>query len=281
MSGFAKLGAVFGRCAFVALLFVSACGGATAESTTQDGSSESAEAAASASMPTATPVPAPTASPPSAAPTSSAASEPQAQPEPTTTPEARTRESPTSEPSATPEETTTPEQVETDGTCRVIDDFEDDSGRWQVVLDGVMGGRSSGQAVVGDGTLELTGTINTNGGGFVMVRRQIRPADMDGATSLRFVAAVDGRRYEVILDDALPGRNRSVSHFATIDFAGADGSDNATGTVLLSELESRSFGNRISTESFRPDLAFSIGVILSDGVDGDFVIRLDRIEACR
>lgn len=43
-----------------------------------------------------------------------------------------------------------------------------------------------------------------------MVRRQIEPADLEGATSVHFTADVDGRNYEVILDDALAGRNRSV-----------------------------------------------------------------------
>ena len=171
----------------------------------------------------------------------------------------------------------------TQANCRVIDDFADNSAQWQVVLDGVMGGLSSGQATISDGLLTLTGTINTNGGGFVQVRRAIDPADLAGATSVRFVAITDGRNYEAFTTDALAGRARSVSHFATIDFSSPEGVDAdalVVGTIALADLQARSFGTPIVTEAFRPDLAFSIGVILADGVDGDFVLTLDRIEAC-
>ena len=292
-----------GRCLFiVALLLLNACGAATteSESSTQSESGQSDStlpepadfdpalsdpiedepdptdravdsaddaggegAEAQTALPTAAPVPA-----------SLEVAEPTPPAEPTGSPEPASPEPSPPEPTV-PEPTAVPDQ-----SCRVIDDFSTTVTGWQVVLDGVMGGLSSGQASIDNGVLQVTGTINTNGGGFVMVRRQIDPSDLDGATSLRFVADTDGRGYEVIVDDALPGRNRSVSHFATIEFVSADSNGLATGTVVLADLEPRSFGNPISTEPFRPDLAFSIGVILADGIDGDFVIRLDHIQAC-
>jgi len=186
-------------------------------------------------------------------------------------------------PAAEPESTAEPEPIVAEAKCRVIDDFTGGPGQWQVVLDGVMGGLSSGQATINEGVLTLTGTINTNGGGFVQIRRPIEPADLGGATSIGFVADTDGRGYEAFFTDALPGRARSVSHFATIDFRDPDDDSSAgvvTGSVALADLEARSFGTPILTDAFRPDLSLVMGVILSDGIDGDFELRLDRIEAC-
>lgn len=196
---------------------------------------------------------------------------------PTPVPTATATPKPLAEPTAAPE----PTAVE--ANCWVIDDFDSDSAQWQVVLDGVMGGLSNGQGTIADGALTLTGTINTNGGGFVQVRRLIDPTDLEGATRVRFVADTDGRDYEALFSDALPGRARSVSHFASIDFPSRnidDPAESTIGTVVLADLQARSFGTPIITEPFQPELAFSMGVILADGLDGDFVIRLDRIEAC-
>lgn len=145
-----------------------------------------------------------------------------------------------------------------------------------MVLDGVMGGLSSGTAEVADGTMRISGTINTNGGGFVLVRRAIDAAELDGASQLRITGTTDGRTYEIIFEDGL-GRDRSVSHFAPIRF---DGGAPMTGEVSFADLEARTFGRTISTEAFRPDLVQTLGFIISDGVDGDFAITIERIEAC-
>lgn len=256
----------------VAVLTLAACGGVAADPATSATSATTVDLAAGLtpeSTPEPTAMPAPTATPkPAPPPPPTAALEPPVSSEQTPAPDLATAE-----------------PVVEEASCRVIDDFSIDEGRWQVVLDGVMGGLSNGQATISDGALRITGTINTNGGGFVMVRRQIESMVFDGATNVRFVAEHDNRGYEVIVDDALAGRSRRVSHFAPIDFQSTDGSiletgTVETGTVALDELEPRSFGNPVQTEPFRPDLAFSIGVILSDGVDGDFEITLDRIEAC-
>jgi NADH dehydrogenase [ubiquinone] 1 alpha subcomplex assembly factor 1 len=46
----------------------------------------------------------------------------------------------------------------------------DDEPEWQVVNDGVMGGRSAGYVAVAEGRLRFTGTLVTQGGGFTSVR---------------------------------------------------------------------------------------------------------------
>lgn len=162
--------------------------------------------------------------------------------------------------------------------CWTVDEFDDTADLWQVVLDGVMGGRSSGEARVVDGALILSGTLNTNGGGFVLMRRLIEPSALEGASRLRIIGETDGRSYEIIADDGLAGRARNVSHFAPIRFDLSEAS--ATGNVAFAEFEARSNGRTVATDAFRPDLGRRLGVIVADGVDGDFALRIERIEAC-
>ena len=52
---------------------------------------------------------------------------------------------------------------------------------WRTVNDDVMGGRSLGAGVVEEGRLVFTGSINTKGGGFSSVRREMEPGALEGA----------------------------------------------------------------------------------------------------
>ena len=84
----------------------------------------------------------------------------------------------------------------------LIEDFTDDPApRWSFFTDGVMGGRSQGQAVIG-GTpphLHLTGTVSTaNNGGFIQVRQEVDGLP-DGMTALTLTARGDGQVYYVHL----------------------------------------------------------------------------------
>ncbi|MGI9614891.1 MAG: CIA30 family protein, partial [Acidimicrobiales bacterium] len=84
----------------------------------------------------------------------------------TTTTQQRTTESAISAASTT---TTT---VDPQNDCRLVADLEqpEELVRWQLVNDGVMGGRSIAQTDVADSVLTVTGEIVTDGGGFSSVR---------------------------------------------------------------------------------------------------------------
>ena len=45
-------------------------------------------------------------------------------------------------------------------------------------------------------------------------------------------------------------------------------------------MEPRIFGSLVTADAFDPDRATQIGVILADGVDGDFTFDIDWIDAC-
>jgi len=149
--------------------------------------------------------------------------------------------------------------------------------RWQIVNDGVMGGRSGAEAEVVDGVLTITGEIVTDGGGFSSIRLQlVEPlGDVDDVTvRLR----TDGRAYELILADAAPGRDPRVSHQRLIPTAGSGDWEEVM--VGFDELETSIFGRSVVVEPFDPTTAVEIGIILADGIDGPFEYQLDWIRTC-
>ena len=157
--------------------------------------------------------------------------------------------------------------------CERLAEFDD--GDWFIVNDGVMGGRSQAEGAVEDGVLTWRGTIVTAGGGFSSIRGPI-----DGmfarATSLVLRIRTDGRAYELLANDALKGRGR-VTHYVSIDATGGAWEEVS---VSLTNMEARVFGNPVAADPFVPELATQVGVILADGVDGDFTFEIDWIDVC-
>lgn len=157
--------------------------------------------------------------------------------------------------------------------CTRVTDFDDTS--WFIVNDGVMGGRSSANGVVDDVGLTWTGTIVTAGGGFSSIRGVV-DGELGGATSLTMRIRTDGRSYELSADDTTAGQGR-VTHYQSIDAIGGEWEEVS---VALTGMEPRIFGNLVTAEPFEPDLASQIGVILADGIDGEFSFEIDWIDAC-
>ncbi|MEL6983580.1 MAG: CIA30 family protein, partial [Actinomycetota bacterium] len=165
--------------------------------------------------------------------------------------------------------------------CETLTDFEDaeSNGRWAVVNDDVMGGRSLGGLAFVDGALLFEGDINTNGGGFASLRLALEPEALVGADHIRFRARPDGRDYMVTFDDNLSSRDRRVSHRAPIGFDGAG--EWQTVSVAFADLFPAIFGQPVDDLPFRPDLATRLGLMISDGRDGPFRLDVDRIELCQ
>ncbi len=164
--------------------------------------------------------------------------------------------------------------------CTTITYFADpgENDRWVVVNDNVMGGRSLGDRSFADEVMAFSGSINTNGGGFSSLRLPLQPGAIAAADRIVFTGRSDGRRYMVTFDDALDGRDRRISFRAPIEFDSPG--EWETVTVLFDDLFPAAFGQPVAADPFRKDLATRMGIMLSDGVDGEFQLELDHIEVC-
>ncbi len=149
---------------------------------------------------------------------------------------------------------------------------------WLVVNDDVMGGQSAGGAVFADSVMTFTGTINTDGGGFASLRLPIAEGTLAGVESVRMRVRSDGRAYKLTLRDSLEGRDNRTSHQAAIPVSTPGEWEIVE--VSLADLDANVFGRSVETEPFVPELANRVGLMMSDGVDGDFVLEIDWIDLC-
>lgn len=149
-----------------------------------------------------------------------------------------------------------------------------DEAEWDVVNDGVMGGRSQGFVTVKDGALQFTGTLVTQGGGFTSVRAR-RVIDLTGQTGLELRVRGSGRRFEVELDDGLRSYGRGISRRAAFPTT-------AEWTVVrvpFSTMRSTIFGQAVNAPSIDLASIRGLGLYMVDGQDGPFRLEVDVIRA--
>jgi len=165
-----------------------------------------------------------------------------------------------------------------DTRCVRLADFTT-ADSWIIVNDGVMGGKSIGEGALGDGVLTFSGVINTNGGGFSSVRGAVDVDVAPDATEFRLRVRTDGRRYELQVDDAAADRDPRVTHYLPLTDAIAD--EWSEVVVRSADAEARTFGVPRDASPLEMSSLVSVGIILSDGVDGPFRMDIDHIDACR
>ncbi len=151
-----------------------------------------------------------------------------------------------------------------------------DEAMWDVVNDGVMGGRSAGFVAIAEGTLRFTGTLVTQGGGFTSVRAR-RDVDLTGELGLELRVRGNGRRFEVELDDGLRTYGRNVSRRASFPTS-------AEWTVVrvpFSTLRSTIFGQAVNASPIDLARIRGVGLYMVDGQDGAFRLEVDYIRSYR
>ena len=155
-------------------------------------------------------------------------------------------------------------------------DFESPSeaDSWQVVLDGVMGGLSTGEVEVTDGRLVFTGeTSLRNNGGFSSIRRGLPEGSMQGRDSLRLRVRGDGRTWIV---GTRKSRRMGADSFWT-RFDTKDG-EWMTVDVPIRGMERHYFGNRIDG-SIKPEEVASVEFYMYDKKAGPFRLEVEEINA--
>ncbi|NNF04682.1 MAG: CIA30 family protein, partial [Rhodothermales bacterium] len=147
---------------------------------------------------------------------------------------------------------------------------------WQVVNDGVMGGRSRGFVEVSNGSLRFTGTLVTQGGGFTSVRAD-RAVDLSSFDGLEMRVRGGGRTFEVEVDDDTRFRGRSVSRRAPFETR----EEWDVVRVPFSAFRASVFGQAIDAPTIDLSNVQRIGVYILDGKDGPFRLEVDEIRAYR
>jgi len=156
-------------------------------------------------------------------------------------------------------------------------DFSDpnDIEPWRVVLDGVMGGLSTGEVDVENGRLIFSGeTSLRNNGGFSSIRARVPAGSLAGYRALRIQVEGDGRTY-ILGASSQAGRGDSYWHrFETT--AG----EAITVTVPITEMIRQYFGNPIRGR-LQPSQVAGLEFYIYDKKAGPFRLEVDRIEAVR
>ena len=151
-------------------------------------------------------------------------------------------------------------------------------GAWRTVLDGVMGGKSTGTRFAEDGHMVFQGAINTDGGGFSSIRRDMEPGEMAGAEAMRLKVRTDGRDYRLTFRTSERFRGRSVSYQVPIPTTPPG--EWAEVKADLSAPETSVFGRRVPAAPFEPSDVREMGIILADGRDGPFRFEIAAM-GCR
>lgn len=147
---------------------------------------------------------------------------------------------------------------------------------WQVVNDGVMGGRSKGRVDVDGGRLRFTGELVTRGGGFTSIRT-FDDFDLSGYAGLELRVRGNGRRFEVEVNDGQRYRRRPVSRRAAFE----TGDRWRTVRVPFSALGASVFGRPVDVPAVELSRVERIGFFIVDGIDGEFELEVDWIRAYR
>ena len=147
---------------------------------------------------------------------------------------------------------------------------------WQTVLDGVMGGLSTGRIAAGDGgTLRFSGELSLeNNGGFSQIRTAVPEGTFAGATGLTLRVKGDGRTYQC---DIRSSRLRLMAGGYQRTFKTTAG-EWIEVEIPFSECVANSFGQRVrNAPALDPASIESVGITLADKKEGSFAIEVDWI----
>jgi len=157
----------------------------------------------------------------------------------------------------------------------ILFDFDsDEKTRWQVVNDGVMGGRSKGYVSVRDGVLNFKGKLVTRGGGFTSIRSSV-DLDLSPYDGIELRVKGGGRDFEIEVDDGTRWGWGSVSRRSSFNTT----TDWTLVRIPFNRLRTTVFGRRVSAPAISLKRIEQIGLYIADGKDGPFELEVDFIKA--
>ncbi len=147
---------------------------------------------------------------------------------------------------------------------------------WRIVLDGVMGGRSTGQLVRGQDSMVFTGeTSLENNGGFSSIRSPVPAGSLAGYDALRVRVKGDGRTWILgVRGQSGMGADSYWSRFET------SAGEWQTVTVPIRQMVRQYFGNPIQG-TIQPAGVRGVEFYIFDKQAGAFRLEVTGIEAVR
>ncbi|MFK7759027.1 MAG: CIA30 family protein [Phycisphaerales bacterium] len=159
-----------------------------------------------------------------------------------------------------------------------IDFAPGDESSWRVVLDGVMGGLSSGRVQITDpGILRFSGELSLeNNGGFSQIRSNVKENSFLGADGVEVRFMGDGREYRF---DIRSNQVRMMAGSYQTAFQTTKG-EWMTVRMPFDGFRLYSFGRLITrAPALDPVAIESVGVTLSDKKTGAFELKIDSIRS--
>jgi NADH dehydrogenase [ubiquinone] 1 alpha subcomplex assembly factor 1 len=160
-------------------------------------------------------------------------------------------------------------------SAHVLTTFDGSAGdiRWRVVNDNVMGGRSDGGFQIDSGSLLFKGSTNTRGGGFSSIRSIPAPIALpEGAAGFELNLKGDGRTYTFRIETS-----EGVSYWAEFPTTREWG----IAQVAFSSFKPRWRGRWLRGPELDPAKIDGIGLMIYDGLDGEFLLEVDWIGVYR
>ncbi|MGC6487262.1 MAG: CIA30 family protein [Planctomycetota bacterium] len=155
-------------------------------------------------------------------------------------------------------------------------DFQDGVGAWNTVLDGVMGGLSTGRVSQPEpGLLRFTGDLSLeNNGGFSQMRTAVAQGALRGADGLVLEVKGDGRTYNFDIRQSTV-RMMAGSYQQSFE---TEAGEWTKVTLPLDQFTLYSFGRKVRrAPALDPAKIESIGVTLSDKKAGPFALEVRSI----
>ena len=147
---------------------------------------------------------------------------------------------------------------------------------WYVLNDNVMGGRSEGAFEQQQGALWFSGRTNTNGGGFSSIRTGSMQLDLSSFSGIRVRVNGDGRRYTWRLATTATWRGRPVSYWAEFPTRNGEWTDV---DIPFASFVPKFRGSRLDGPPLDTATITGMGLMIYDGQDGPFELRLDSVHA--
>ena len=172
-----------------------------------------------------------------------------------------------------------PDQPKTENEGVKVYDFQNtrQARNWRIVLDGVMGGLSTGEIETGDGTMIFSGeTSLRNNGGFSSMRAAVEKGVFKDSDSIRLRVKGDGRTW-ILGTRKSSGRMGGDSYWTRFDTKDGEWQ---TVTIPIDGMERHFFGQRMAG-SITPEEVGAIEFYMYDKKAGPFRLEIESIEGVK